>query len=136
MLDWGRILLFRVWELWIKPLRNIISLFSVQPRFCLRLSGQQYVHMHVSVRAQKSQVLWEESHFIKKKPLNSQMVHPVLLEGVGPRAYVLCNWYGSMRWMQMGFLRPNSPVCASSENLLLGCSQHGGKLFGCSYWVE
>ena len=64
------------------------------------------------------------------------MVHPVLLEGVGPQAYVLCNWYGYMQWMQMGFLHLNSPVSASSQKIQLGCSQPGETLFGCNYCVE
>lgn len=45
------------------------------------------------------------------------MIHPVLLEGVGPQAYVLCNWYGYMQWVQMGFLHLNSPVSASSQKI-------------------
>jgi len=31
------------------------------------------------------------------------MVHPVLLEGVGPQACVLCSWCGYTQRMQVGF---------------------------------
>lgn len=32
----------------------------------------------------------------QNKTKNSLVVHPVLLEGVGPQACVLCNWHGYM----------------------------------------
>lgn len=71
-----------------------------------------------------------------KKTLNSQMVHPVLLEGVGPQAYVLCNWYRYIQWVQMGFVHLSSPVSASSQKIQLGCSQPGKTLSACNYCVE
>lgn len=76
------------------------------------------IRVHTCLSADsESQLLWEVSLPTSKKPLNSQMIHPVLLEGVGPQAYVLCNWYGYMQWVQMGFLHLNSPVSASSQKI-------------------
>lgn len=94
------------------------------------------MHAHTCLSAgSESQVLWEASLPASKK-LNSQMVHPALLEGVGRRAGVLCNWYGFLQRTQMGFLCLNSPVSAGSQKLRLGCSQPGQTLFGCNYWVK